>query len=131
VEFADLSVEELQRKLEETKNHEAALERLLEKRKQEGRGDVANEVRNLVAARGYGIDDILPLLQKGRRGGSAKDKGEGPRRYYVDPHNPEHTYVRGVLPGWMKDKMVEQGYDPSNKEHRQTFKTTYLELRED
>lgn len=130
MEFADLSVEELQRKLEETKNHEAALARLLEKRKQEGRGDVANEVKDLIASRGYALDDILPLLQKGRRGG-AKDKNDGPRRYYVDPNNPNHTYVRGVLPGWMKEKMAEQGYDPSNRDDRQTFKTTYLQLRED
>jgi DNA-binding protein H-NS len=31
-----------------------------------------------------------------------------------------------VLPGWMKAKMQEQGYDPNSKTDRVAFKTNVL-----
>jgi DNA-binding protein H-NS len=47
---------------------------------------------------------------------------------YVDPDNPSNTYVRGVLPGWMKDQMKATGFDPKNKEDRETFKQKHLKV---
>lgn len=133
MEYANLSVEEIQRQIEETQSKNAELQRVLKKRKKEGCGDIATQVKELIVSSGYTVDEILPYLTRGYRGHKAgKNKAERRSRYYFDPRDPENrTYVRGVLPGWMKQMMVENGYDPSSKEDRQTFKNTCLELHDD
>jgi DNA-binding protein H-NS len=48
----------------------------------------------------------------------------------VDPENAENVYSRGAIPGWMKQKMQDQGYDPSKKADRDAFKANYLRVKE-
>jgi DNA-binding protein H-NS len=132
VEFENLSVEEIQQQLEDIEQNKVELQRALVMRRQEARHGVAQQVKDLILANGYELDEILPLITPRRRRGAAaaapKAAGGG-RDYtrYVDPENPEHVYVRGVLPGWMKQKMQEQGYDPGSRADREAFKANYLQ----
>jgi DNA-binding protein H-NS len=59
-------------------------------------------------------------------------RATGDRQYarYVDPENAENIYSRGAIPGWMKQKMQDQGYDPSKKADRDVFKANYLRVKE-
>lgn len=133
MEYANLSVEEIRRQLEETESKQAELNRLLEVRRQEGKDDVIQQIRDIIESNGYEYADILPnVVPKRRRGIKAPPPLPmvvPDRQYtrYVDPDNPDNIYVRGVLPGWMKKKMQEQGYDPSSRDDRQTFKSNYLQ----
>ncbi len=134
MEDANLSVEEIKRQLDETENRQAELNRILKKRRKEAKVDVIRQIRKIIEDNGYEYGEILPLIQpKNRREKqqSDSDRSENhPSRYYVDPENPNNTYVRGVLPGWMKKKMQELGYDPSSKDDRIAFKTGTLRLVE-
>jgi DNA-binding protein H-NS len=131
VEYANLSLEELQRQIDEAESKQAELNRIVEARRQAGKDDVIQQIRTIIEGKGYSYDDIIPsLAPKKRRGrGPAKRQPGATRQYthYVDPDNAKHIYVRGVLPRWMKQKMQEQGYDPSSKADREVFKTKCLQ----
>ncbi len=133
MEYANLSVDEIQQQLEDIEMSKAELRRALEQRRQEAKLELAEQIRELIAQHGYEIDDIVPLIvQRRRRAATATRKSGGNRQYtrFVDPQNPDNVYVRGVLPGWMKQKMQEQGFDPSAKADREAFKASYLQVIE-
>jgi DNA-binding protein H-NS len=137
VEYANLSVDEIQQQLDEIEQSKAELQRALVTRRQEARHGVAQQVKDLIAEHGYEIDEILPLIVARRRRGAGRAAAQpratqSGREYtrYVDPENAENIYVRGVLPGWMKQKMQEQGYDSSAKADREAFKANYLKVME-
>ena len=127
--FEDLSAEELQAQLAQMEHERALLEGALEQQHQARKGDLVVEVRNLIFGAGYAIEEILPLVApkaRGRRRASSPAGGERSYPVYTDPQDPASTYVRGPVPGWMKTRMVEQGYDPSEKASREAFKAQYL-----
>jgi DNA-binding protein H-NS len=136
VEYTNLSVEEIQQHLDEIEQSKSELQRALVARRQEARHGVAQQVRELILEHGYDLDEIIPLIVPRRRRGAvakvAKVAATSGREYtrYVDPEDPGNVYVRGVLPAWMKQKMQEQGYDPSVKADREAFKANYLRVVE-
>jgi DNA-binding protein H-NS len=94
-----------------------------------GRKDIAAQVRELIQSTGYSVYEIVALIPRtGRRGrrSRAVTPGQGVYPRFVDPDNPNNVYRRGVLPGWMKERMLAHGLDPSRKADRETFKTTHL-----
>lgn len=134
VEYDNLSVEEIQRQLEEAETKKLELKRLLEVRRQQGKEEVVQQVKDIILGNGYELSEILGLISTKRRRGPAAvpRKLVSSRQYrrYVDPDNADNVYVRGVLPGWMKDKMKNQGYDPSSKDDREAFKANSLTVLE-
>jgi DNA-binding protein H-NS len=126
VEHSNLSLEEIQRQLLEADSKRAQLEKLLKDKREEGRGAVVEQIKNLILDNGYDPEEIMSLVVRRRR----KLAGNRQYRHYVDPENPDNVYSRGVLPGWMKEKMAEQGYDPNSKEDREAFKASSLRLIE-
>lgn len=138
MEYAKLSVDEIQRQLQKLQQSQADLERALEIRRQEAKHEVAQEVKEIIQRNGYELNEILPLLtSRARRRRSApaatstaKTAPARPYPHYVDPNNPNNIYVRGVIPGWMKQKMQEQGYDPALKDDRDAFKANCLKVVE-
>jgi DNA-binding protein H-NS len=132
VEYANLSVDEIQQQLQKLQQSQADLERALEIRRQEAKHEVAQEVKDIIQQHGYELNEILPLLTTRRRRSSSASKAAPSRPYtqYVDPENPKNVYVRGVIPGWMKQKMQKQGYDPTVKEDRDAFKANFLKAVE-
>lgn len=135
MEYANLSVAEIQRQLEETESKQEQLKRLLETRRQEGKDEVAQQVKDIILGNGYDLEEIINRILPGtkrRRGAGGARKLVGNRQYrrYVDPDNVQNVYVRGVLPGWMKQKMKEQGYDPASKDDREAFKSNSLRVVE-
>jgi DNA-binding protein H-NS len=135
VQFEGLSVEQIQEQLYQVEQNRADLEKALEQRKQQEKYDVAQEVKDLIAQRGYALGEIVPLLstRKRRAAAVAVAAKKSGRQYtrYVDPDNADNVYVRGVLPGWMKQKMVDNGYDPGVREDREKFKAEHLRAEED
>lgn len=126
MEHSNLSLEEIQRQLEEADNKKAQLEKLLKDKREEGKGAVVEQIRNIILDNGYDPEEIMNLVLRRRR----KLVSDRQYRRYVDPDNPENFYSRGVLPGWMKEKMAQQGYDPNSKDDREAFKANSLRLVE-
>lgn len=128
----NLSVDEIQAQLDELAQSQADLEEALEQRQQQAKYDLAQEIKDLIQERGYDLSEIAGLLgARRRRSGTAKKTGSRQYTKYVDPDNESNVYVRGVIPGWMKQKMLDQGYDPSSKPDREAFKASSLHVIED
>jgi DNA-binding protein H-NS len=130
VEFENLSLDEIQQQLEQIEQNRADLEKALEQRRQQAKHELAQHIKDLVAENGYDLAEIVGLLGTRKRRSTTKKSNRQYTRY-VDPENPDNVYVRGVIPGWMKQKMQEQGYDPSSKPDREAFKANYLHVLED
>jgi DNA-binding protein H-NS len=131
LEIQTLSVDELKAQLEQIEQSKANIERALVQRWQEQKGDLAQQIRQMIDEHGYDHEEIMGLVVgRRRRGGAAKKTGQGYLRY-VDPENPENVYTRGVLPRWMKDRMTSNGYDPSVKADREAFKAKFLRAERD
>lgn len=129
MEIQQLSVEELREKLQEVEQSRAHLEQALKQRWQSAKSELAQQIRDMIEGHGYDIPEIMAMVTpRRRRGAGTAKKAERAYPRYVDPQNPENIYVRGVLPGWMKQKMAEQGYDPSVKQDREAFKGNYLKM---
>ncbi len=122
--FNELSLDEIQQRLTNIDTDRAALERALDRKQQQVKKDLAQEVRELIESRGHDVGEIVDLMSPKKRPG----RGKGDRSYisYVDPNNAENVYVRGVLPRWMKDQMASNGLDASSKEDRDRFKEQFL-----
>jgi hypothetical protein len=91
--------------------------------------DLGYEVREMDVPREalYTVDEVFAALSKRRRKpGGGRRSGSYPQ--YVDPEDPANTYSRGPVPVWMKEKMIAAGYDPQDKEQREKFKTSHLQL---
>ena len=130
MEFENLSVDEIQQQLDQIEQNRADLEKALEQRRQQAKYDLVQHIKDLITENGYEVAEIAGLLGSRKRRAASKS---GSRQYtrYVDPENPDNVYVRGVIPGWMKLKMQEQGYDPTSKPDREAFKANYLQVTED
>ena len=133
-----MSLEELLQHLADLEQQRTIAFHELEQRKQQGKYDVAQQVRDLIIGQGYTLEDILPLVTAKRRRSYTRRQQvsvpdpmpEAPAApqgaYYVDPDNPANTYVKGALPAWLKEKIIAQGLDPKSKEDRVRFKAEYL-----
>ena len=122
--FSELSLDEIEQRLSNIDSDRAALERELERKRQEAKSELAQQVKDMIEENGYDVSEIMALITSRKQGG----RGRGNRSYvsYVDPNNEENVYTRGVLPRWMKDQMAEKGLDPSSKDDRNTFKEQHL-----
>ena len=127
--YENLSMEELEDQLRMIDQNRADLEKALEEKRQHAKYELAQHLRELIAEHGYEVSEIVPLVEGKKRRGTP---GKGGRRYtrYVDPDNADNVYSRGVIPGWMKQKMIDQGYDPSSKSDREAFKANSLRVLE-
>ncbi len=126
--FSELSVDEIQQRLSSIDSDRAVLEKELDRKRQQVKKDMAQEIRDMIEDRGYDVGEILELVSPRKRSGSGSGRGKGNRSYvsYVDPDNENNVYMRGVLPKWMKEQMAAKGLDSSNKEDRDSFKQQYL-----
>lgn len=122
--LANLSISEIQARLLHVDSDRAALQRALRQRRQQTRNVVAREVKDLILSKGHDVSDILALI-------SSKKTGTGNRNYthYVDPHNPENEYIRGVVPRWMREQMRSHGLDPKKRIDREIFKERWLQKK--
>nr|WP_242476867.1 H-NS histone family protein [Halochromatium glycolicum] len=122
----------MKNQIEQTKQREAELQRALDHRWQAEKTELAQEIRGMIEDRGYDVEEIMNhVLPRRRRGPGAKKGSSGNYTRYVDPENPDRVYTRGVLPGWMKEKMAAVGLDPGSKEDRETFKANHLQAVQD
>jgi DNA-binding protein H-NS len=126
-ESTELSAKEIQDQLAKVEADKKALEAALKKQRAAELSGFANEIKEQITERGYTVDEVFSALSKRRRKpGGGRRSGSYPQ--YVDPEDPTNTYSRGPVPVWMKEKMIAAGYDPQDKEQREKFKTSHLQM---
>ncbi len=120
--LSELSLEQLQQRLEELGAEWHAVEDAIAQKKEAQKKELALQVQQKIVDAGYDVAEIVGLLQ-GRKRRTTASKSY---TTYVDPDNAANTYVRGPLPAWLKAKMADAGVDLQNKEDRETFKQKHL-----
>jgi len=128
--------EEIQRHLAELEKQRINVLKALKQRQEQGKYDLAQTIKDMIAEQGYVLDEIVPLLAaKKRRTPTRRQTLAEPvpvaaaspqGAYYFDPENAANIYVKGAIPTWMKQKMLDQGLDPKNKDDRNAFKARFL-----
>jgi DNA-binding protein H-NS len=124
-DLKNMSLEELNQRLVQLDEEWHAVYYAIEKRREQDVKDVAKEVRRMIVNQGFEVEEIMALVA-GRGTAAAADSGY---KVYLDPDNPENTYVRGPLPNWLKAKMTALGLDPSDKTQREAFKQQHLQVQ--
>lgn len=125
-DLSDMSAEEIEEQLQQLAVSKRNLEKALERRKSRRKQDLALKVRDLILSEGFEVEEILEIVDKKKRVAGANEKPTGSYKAYVDPDNPENSYSRGVLPAWMKARMLAHKLDPASKEDRDQFKAQFL-----
>lgn len=130
-----LSTDAIKQRLQELERDRQELEYQLALQHKAQRKGYVESLRQDIRANGYEVEEIaVALLPKGfiprelwskDKAAISKPSASGAR--YVDPNNPQHTYVRGVLPGWMKQQMLDNGLNPDIKDDRKRFKQEHLQ----
>lgn len=140
MEYENLSITELKRMRQEIEQNKADLEKALKKRWREAKSELIQRLKSLIESEGYEVTEIARALEARRRGPRPRSMQDHAvtnslpvsnaveRTYtkYVDLEDPAHTYTRGVLPKWMKEKMINLGLDPKSRKDRDTFKANYM-----
>ena len=124
------AVQSITANLNDLKQSEAALRAQLAELQAQAVAGAVEQTLALIASVGCTTEKFVALLMPAKKG--RKSKGTGERRSapvvtLVMKDNPELRYVRGVMPGWMKDKIVAAGGDPANKKDRDSFKEQYMQ----
>ncbi len=125
LEPAPLTIDQIQEQLAQIEVSRETLEAALKQRRRADLIAFSETLRDQIAERGYQIDEVIALLQKGRKTASGR-RGGGQHARYVDPDNPALTYGKGPLPAWLREKMEVAGYDATDKTQREAFKSTHL-----
>jgi DNA-binding protein H-NS len=124
-DLSDLSLEQLRLRMQELAAEQERLETVAKQRAEADKHDLAQEIRQRILDSGYELGEMLNLVQGRKRGLSVRTTAV--RSGWVDPENPSNTYVRGPVPGWLRDKMIAAGADPTDKAQREAFKREHLQ----
>jgi len=126
-DLSDLSLEQLQKRLDKLNSEWHEVEAAIATKKDAGKKELAKKIRQKITDAGHDVAEIVGLIGLRKRRGST-----GSRSYttWVDPDNSANTYGRGPLPAWLKEKMSAMGVDPQNKEQREAFKQQHLKKLE-
>lgn len=119
-------ISEIQSTIENLDAQRAQLEADLAEAKVAAREHVVQTVRAMIDEAGFAPEEILPLVAPPAKG-KAKVASDG-RAFpvYALLSDPSKTYVRGVLPAWLKEAMVASGFDPTMGADRAAFKANYM-----
>ena len=125
-ESEELTSEQIKSQLEQIEADRKKLETALKQRRTLELSDFAKEIGERITERGFHVDEVVSLLAKRKKTASKRTRSAEYVRY-VDPENPGHSYSRGPLPGWLREKMEAAGYDPADKAQREEFKSSHLQ----
>lgn len=132
IDTATLSAAAILQRLDAIEQDRKALEAQLVVQRKAARKGYIEQLRQDIRAHGYTVEEIaLALLPKEQAQALTGSGRAGVSGHYVDPQDPSRTYVRGVLPGWLKEQMQAQGLDPENREQRRQFRQAHLQWVKD
>lgn len=129
----DLST--LKDELQKIEERRAELHRMILVTRRNELRNFSAELISLIKERGHDVDEVIGELTRRRsrsttgRSRSGSSSG-GNRTTHAFNDDPSLTYVRGVTPDWMKQKMQERGLDPQSRTDRLSFRKDYMHVVE-
>lgn len=117
----------LQQQLKDIEARKAEIERVLQSKRTERKKELIAEFKTRLREEGFEYADIC-----GHEDGRRTRRQGGVTRYplFAVKSDPNLTYIRGPVPGWMKEKMAAIGLDPADKGDRERYKSEYMERRD-
>jgi DNA-binding protein H-NS len=92
------------------------------------RQSLVADIRELLASRGYQVEEIVALLSpqpEPKAAKPAKDRRPAPR--YAMAGDPSQTWsFRGKAPGWLAGAMAARGLDSAIRADRDTFRREHM-----
>jgi len=110
----------LQARLKQIEEERVLLEQQMEAQKEEALDAIAVRVKEYISEQGFDPIEVVRKILPEKRKSTSKS--------YVDNATGQ-VYVRGALPGWMREAMTNMGLDPANKEHREKYKTEHMTVK--
>lgn len=117
---------ELHEQLKSLEEQKAEIARALQAKRNDRKKELVAEFKARLKEEGFDFDEVCGSPGKGR------SRRSGARNYpvYVAKDDADCVYVRGPLPGWMKDKMSALGLNPAAKADRDRYKTDYMVVKD-
>jgi hypothetical protein len=116
----------LQQELKGLEARKAELEQAIQAQRGERKKELIAEFKARLTEEGFDFAEICGKSEgkKGRRTSGSQSSAA-----LVYKGDPNLSYIRGPIPGWMTEKMSELGLDSSSKEDRDRFKAEHMERR--
>ena len=121
----EMEYTELKAKLEALEAQQKEVERALASKRDKRKAELVSEFKEKLIAEGFSVAEFADAFG-GRRGGRRASGAQRSYPRYVDNADSDCIYVRGPLPGWMKERMSAVGLNPANKEDRERYKQEYM-----
>ena len=89
---------------------------------------LVSEVRELIASRGYQVEEIATILLPPAEPIAVKPlKAKRPAPRYALSGDPSRSWsFRGKAPAWLAGAMAGVGLDSANREHRDAFRREHM-----
>lgn len=123
----------LQQELAQLEQRRIELERMIVVTRRSDLRSFCSEVTALIKKRGHDLGDVVDELTRRynrsvspRASRSGRATVEVERSVMAYNEDPSYTYVRGVTPEWMKEKMREVGLDPASSADRRRFRNEHM-----
>ncbi|WPL19625.1 H-NS histone family protein [Thiorhodovibrio winogradskyi] len=120
----EMEYTELRAKLESLEAEQKEVERVLAAKRDQRKAELISEFKQRIKDEGFTVGEVADAFagrRNSRRSGGARSY---PR--YVDNADSNFVYVRGPLPGWMKERMTAVGLNPADKGDRERYKQDYM-----
>ena len=95
------------------------------------------ELMGIIKERGHDVDEVIGELNRRRSKSSSassrsrsRSASTGEQTVLALNEDPSLTYVRGVTPDWMKQKMRDHGLDPGSRGDRLSFRNDFMHVVE-
>lgn len=120
----------LQSQLEKVQKLSMELEQKIQATRRLEMRAFCTSLRKHIKESGHDIDDILDELNRRRARRVPHTTSVGRRtlskKVMAYNDNPSLTYIRGVMPEWMRNAMREKGYDTKKANDRRRFRTEQM-----
>ncbi len=121
-----MDYQELHAQLKSLEAQKIAVQKALQAKRADRQKQLIAEFKARLEGEGFDFAEICSSGGKKR----LRRSGESGYPAYVAKDDDSRVYIRGPLPGWMKEKMSAVGLNPSVKADRERFKSDYMVQRD-
>jgi DNA-binding protein H-NS len=119
------SFAELKSKLERIEAARDELQEALAAAREADRQSLVAEIRDLIASRGYQVEEIVQLLSPQPEPKTVRAKRPA-QRYAMRGYPSRSWSFRGKAPAWLADTMAAHGLDSADRADRDLFRREHM-----
>jgi len=125
-EYSKEEYEKILKELKDTEEMKRELEEKIKPLRDHRKKELKDDIEKMLSDEGFTLEDILNTSPDKNKKSNRKSTSNANYPTYVLKDNPEIKYTRGTPSEDIKKKMVECGYDPTEKGSFKQFKEKYM-----